>query len=78
MMDSTIDTITAGLNDVYFGRGDRFVYGGIEFTKCGFRFAGILREFRVDSINVVRLDGAIRIEFHNSTILAIEILDPLN
>lgn len=46
------EKIEAGLNDVYFGNGDKFIVGGIEFNRFGFTYANENRRVVWDEIKV--------------------------
>lgn len=46
------EKIEAGLNDVYFGNGDKFIVGGIEFNRFGFTYADKNRRVVWDAIEV--------------------------
>lgn len=65
-MSDKLEYVQRGVNDVYFGRGEKFTVGDIEFDRCGFKYAGGVRDCNVNAVKVYEDRGFIWVELYSS------------
>ncbi len=72
-MTAIKEKIEAGLRDVYYGNGDRFIVGGVEFNRFGFTYANDDRRVVWDDIKVTDDGKIIWVDFIGKNDVAVGI-----
>ena len=56
--------VEKNIADVYFGRLECFIVGGVKFNRFGFSFDGNVRNCKFDVVDVRESDGHVWVDFH--------------